>query len=221
MRGVEARSKIPRFKEYKRPKQAEDFAKRLGVQTVNYGGRVDIANLVNRALHEVAGHGVPMPTSVLVRPFDQEDDDQNEIAYYTPGLTGGPGEMVINADHAFWVDPVQVARKAREEREFSTDSSLHPVMHELGELALHQSVGDAGYESTSRTYQRDEDDFQQEDLRHVYEILGDRATANHSEFVAEVFAAMQLGRADELKQHGEIMRMYERYGGTGIRQYDP
>jgi len=221
MQGVEARGKRRQYKEYKRTRDAETFAKKLGIPAVDYGGRVGIANLANRALFEAGGRGVPLPTSIWIRAFDQEDDDPSEIAYYVPGLTGGRGEIVINADHPFWADPEEAARKAREGQELSTDSPLHPLMHELGELTLHQSVGDARFDQTSAACERDEEEFQGEDLGHVFEVLGDRATANHLEFVVEVFAAVQLGRANELRQDEEIMRMYERYGGIGIRQYDP
>lgn len=220
MQGVEARGKRRQYKEYKRTRDAETFAKKLGIHAVNYGGRVDIANLANRALYEAGGRGVPLQTSILVRAFDQEDDDPSEIAYYVPALTGGCGEIVINAGHSFWANPKEVAREAREGQELSTDSPLHPLMHELGELALHQSVGDDRFDQSSAASQRAEEEFQKEDLSHIFETLGDRATANHLEFVAEAFAAIQLGRANELRQDQAIMRMYERYGGSAIRHYD-
>jgi hypothetical protein len=90
----------------------------------------------------------------------------------------------------------------------------------MGELALEQSAGFDKANPLGIEYEALEEQFQQEELAHVYDVLGDRATHSHGEFVAETFAALMLGRAGELHQDEEIMKLYERYGGTDIRKYD-
>jgi hypothetical protein len=94
------------------------------------------------------------------------------------------------------------------------------VVHELGELVLDQHAGFDNANVLGESYAAVEEDFQREDLNHIYAVLGDRATHSHGEFVAECFTALMLGRADELHQDEAIMKVYEKYGGNGIRQYD-
>jgi hypothetical protein len=49
MQSAEARSRSLRYKEYKRIHDAQNFARRLGIGVVDYGGRTAIANLTNHA----------------------------------------------------------------------------------------------------------------------------------------------------------------------------
>lgn len=216
---VEARSRKLRYRQYTRIRDAQAFALRLGIRAVDYGGRLDIANLANQAFFLAFEHGAPLPQSVRVRSFTEKCDDSDEIAFYQAGLGDAPGEIEINSGHFFWGDPVGVMRQAKEDHDFSTDAPTHPVIHELGELAMHQSVGGDRFYLLDEGYLAAETEFQVEDLEHVFHTVSDRATQNHSEFVAEVFAAMLLGR-DDLRQDGAVMRLYEKYGGSGIRQYD-
>jgi hypothetical protein len=219
MAGVEARRRRLKYKVYKKVRYAEHFARRLGVGQVSYGGRIDIANVCNHGLFLAREQGVPMPRAVLVRAFTEEDDP-NELASYQPGVSNTPGEIEVNKGHEGWNDMAATMREAQENRDFATGDPRHPIVHELGELAMHQSVGLELYNPHSAEYAEEEEDFQQEDMAHVYDVLGDRATLNHGEFVAEVFAALLLGRAEELKADEEIMPMYGRYGGLRIRDFD-
>jgi hypothetical protein len=220
MRGGEARTRRPQYKEYKRVRDAQRFTERLGVGAVDYGGRIDIANLANHALFLAHEQGVPMPAAVRARAFTEaEGDDPTEIAYYVAGFGDAVGEIDINSAHPFWDDPVGVMREARDSHDFSTGDPRHPIAHELGELAMHQSVGGDRFFPLGEGYLESEQAFQQEDLRHIFRAVSDRATQNHSEFVAEVFAALLLGRA-ELRQDLEVMNSYTKYGGDGIRQYE-
>jgi hypothetical protein len=220
MGGVEARSRRPRYKEYKRVDDAQAFAQRLGIAVVDYGGRIDIANLANSAFSLTFERNAPLPQAVRVRSFtDEEGDDPVEIAYYLPGLGDAPGEIEINSGHFLWDAPEDVMRRARRGHDFSTDDPRHPIAHELGELAMHQSVGGDRFYPLDEGYLAAENEFQGERLRHVHQTVSGRAIRNHSEFVAEVFAALLLGR-DDLQQDGEVMRLYEKYGGSGIRRYD-
>jgi hypothetical protein len=64
MPGAEARSRRPANRTYKRLRDAQNFAQRLGVGQVDYGGRIDIANVANHAFFLAYERGVPMPTAV-------------------------------------------------------------------------------------------------------------------------------------------------------------
>jgi hypothetical protein len=222
MPGAEARSRRPAYRTYKRVRDAQNFARKLGVGQVDYGRRIDIANLANHGLFLAWERGVPMPAAVRARAFSEEGDSPDEIAYYQPALGDSPGEMGLNSGHPAWGDPDRFMREAAEDHEFSTTDPRHFVVHEMGELAMHQSVGSDRFNPLSDEYLRAEEAFQGGDvaLRHIYAVLGNRASVNHGEFVAEMFTALVLGRAEELRRDEGLMDLYERYGGEGILQYD-
>jgi hypothetical protein len=216
---AEAKSKIPPYKIYKRVHHAQSFAKGLGVREVDYADRIDIANVANHGLYVCHQRGVPMPHSIRVAPITSVSGEV-ELANYTPSLGGGTGDILLNGSAAEWLDIAEFARQRREEQDISTGDPRHFVVHEMGELALEQSAGFERANPFGTDYEVVEEQFQQEDLSHVYEVLGDRATHNHGEFVAETFAALMLGHAGELHPDEEIMTLYERYGGADIRKYD-
>jgi hypothetical protein len=219
MSGVEARSRRLRYKVYRRVRDAQLFAQRLGLRDADFGGRLDIANLANHAFFLAYELRAPLPQAVRVRSFtEQEGDDLREIACYHPGLGDAPGEIQINSSHGFWEDPEGMMREAREGHDFSTDDLRHPIAHEPGELARHQSVGGDRFYPWGELYLATEQELQGENMELVYQAVSDRATHNHSEFVAEVFAALLLGR-EELMQDAELMRLLEKYGGSGVRRY--
>jgi hypothetical protein len=220
MPGAEAKGKKPKYKVYKLAHHAQNFAKALGVQEVNYAGRVDVANVCNHGLFVCRQRGVPMPRGVQVGPITPASPDEVTLADYTPNLSGAAGDITINVAAPEWQNIAEYARTRRAEQDISTGDPRHFIVHELGELVLEQSAGFDNANPLGAYYEAVEEQFQQEDLGHIYEVLGDRATHNHGEFVAETFAALMLGRAAELHQDGEIMKLYERYGGAGVRQYD-
>jgi hypothetical protein len=213
---VRSRERQPRYRPYKTLKAAEDLARRFGVRHVDLDGRVDIGNVVNAGLALAYSRSLPIPQEIKVRPFNEPDDVPDEAAYYLPGVA----TIEINSDHEAWVDVVATMKEAGDSKEISTSDARHVILHELGEYAMHRSVGDTRFNPFSEEYAADEEAFQAADLALVFDVLGDRATASHSEFVAEMVAAMQLGRARELKDNGELMQMYERFGGAEIRKYD-
>jgi hypothetical protein len=222
---VEARSRRPKFKEYQRVHYAEAFARTLGVREVSYGGRIDIANVCNHGLLLVSGHGVPMPSAVFVKERFTRDEmeDPDEMAYYFAGFSNRPGEIYINGDHPAWLDLVAVMRRARANHDLSTGDPRHPIVHELGELAVHLSVGPERFDPLHESYLQDEAEFRRMGesgvLDDLADVVSDRAILNHSEFVAEVFAALMLGRT-ELLDNDAVIGAYTRFGGAPIRQYD-
>jgi hypothetical protein len=226
MRGAEARRRRPTFKTYKRVRDAEAFARKLGVGTVDYGNRLDIANAFNDGLFVVYRRGVPMPSRIVVQEYFRRDamEDPAEMAYYLAGFGDGPGEVHVNGDHPAWRDLATAMTRARENHDLSTADPRHPVVHEMGELAMHLAVGGARFDPLHESYLADEGAFQRLGesgvLDDIMDAVSDRAGLNHAEFVAEVFAALMLGRT-ELLGKAAVMDAYTRFGGEAIRRYDP
>jgi hypothetical protein len=223
MPGVEARRRRPVYKVYRRLRDAETFARnQLDVAEVDYGGRLDIANLANHALWVAHGRELPMPRAIWVRPFVEEGDSPDELAYYQPGIGDSPGEITINSGHQAWDDIATTMRLARQENELSTGEPCHPVAHELGELAMHRSIGGERFFPFGEGYLADERTFralgETGELDEIADTVSDRAIENHSEFVAETFAALLLGR-DELRDNETVMQAFERFGGEGILRW--
>jgi hypothetical protein len=217
--GAEARGRKPRYKEYKRVWAAQNFAVRLGVPQVDYGGRIDMANVVNHGLFLAQERGVPMPAAIRVRPFTEEEGDRpDEMAYYAC-IGGAVGEIDINATHPGWQNIGATMRRARARNVFSSDDPRHPILHEMGELAMHQSVGADRFDPFHEAYQREEEAFRAMgdtgELDAISDAVSDRATDNHSEFIAEVFAALLLGR-DELRDNQLVMENFRRFGGDRL-----
>jgi hypothetical protein len=230
MPGAEAKSKKPKYKEYKRARDAQNFARKLGAKNVDYGGRVDIANVCNHVLSLASQREVPMPQGVIVQEdFSAENEDPDELAYYVHA-GGAPGEVHVNGAHEAWADLEEYTRQARATNRISTDSPDHFIMHELGELALHQSVGEDRFDKQGEQYEQEEAEFRamgepdqgyvsDEEGRYPLDIIADevsdRASDDHSEFVAETFAALMLGR-EELRENEVVMDAFRRFGGDKV-----
>jgi hypothetical protein len=112
-------------------------------------------------------------------------------------------------------------QRAHKDGLISTGDKHHPIIHEMGELAMHQSVSAERFDPLHEGYLQDEADFQAlgDELDTLADRVSEYATNNHAEFVAEVFAALMLGRND-LRGDARLMQLYERFGGPGIRRYD-
>jgi hypothetical protein len=193
----------------------------LGIAVVEYSGNIEIANTCNRAILAMRQRGVAMPAALKARSFRvEEGDEPDEIAFYLAGTGNSPGEIYLNLDHPAWSDAAFL-RQARRDGLIATGDKHHPIIHEMGELAMHQSVGIERFDPLDERYLADEEVFQQlgDELDGLSDLVSEYATGNHAEFVAEVFAALMLGR-DELKENARVMELYERFGGPGIRRYD-
>jgi hypothetical protein len=221
---VDSKRRKPKYRTYSRVRDAQNFARKLDVGEVDYDGRIDIANRCNYSLFLASQRGIPMPSAVVVHPrfAEEEDEDPSELAYYIH-LGGAAGEIHVNAGHPAWDDIEAAMQEAREEHGFSTGDPHHPIVHELGELAMHQSVGPDPFDPMTEEYEAAEAKFralgeegtEASVLDQLADTVSDRAIANHSEFVAEVFAALMLGR-DELRENQLVMDAYRRFGGERI-----
>lgn len=89
----------------------------------------------------------------------------------------------------------------------------------MGELARHLSVGVDNYNSFLPGYRRQEEIFESLDRitkQIIYREVSKYAAENHNEFVAEMFAAIQLGRTFD----DNLMKLYTQFGGAKIREYE-
>jgi len=218
MPGAEARSSKPRYKEYKQIPAAQNFAQRLGVQEVDYGGRLDIANNANHALFLAHERGVPMPRSFVVRHQFTTEGGGNDYGAYHAEWRDAPGVIYIQSGRDVWRDIEAAMPEGRRRNLFSTADPRHFIMHELGELALHQSLGWERYNLAGPAYQEDERAFRELDRDMFRETVSRYAATNHLEFVAEVFAGLLLGR-DELRDDPEILEAFERFGGERMLEW--
>jgi hypothetical protein len=211
-----SRSRKPQYKVYKRVKDAQNFAKKLGVGEADYGERLDIANTCNHALFLLQEKSVPMPRSVKVKRFDEPGENPKDLAYYEaqPG-SNAPGSIFLNVQAKGWAE---ICRTLGERKVFSTRDERHIIMHELGELAMHQSVGSDRFDAVTEEYQEAEEDFKKLDKKVIEDKVSRYATESHSEFVAEVFAGLMLGRED-LRQDQAIRKLFRQLGGDKIVEW--
>lgn len=222
MRGVEARSRCFRYKEYKRLRDAEIFARnQLAIEKVDYGERLYIANVANHGFFIAHQHGAPMPRAIKVRPFVEVDDRAEELAYCDAGLLDLPGEIVVNSAHRAWSDLSRIMVSARNRGLLSTDDPRHPIVHEMGELAMHQSLGGDRFFPFGEGYLADERTFRE--MLSVggpswVQIVSRRAALNHSGFVAEVFTGLLLGRHD-LREDPIVMAAFRQFGGDLLSRW--
>lgn len=197
---------------------ATKFAKEvLKIAEVDYGENKTIANVCNKALLALSKRNVPMPRAIRVAPEEFEDESE-QAACYEPGVVDSPGEIIINPNHEGWIDP-KVIKEAARQHKISTGEKYHFILHEMGELARHSSVGWENYNVTRRAYQQTEEEFQALDgvTKHlIHQQVSEYAAKNHNEFVAEMFAAIQMGR--ELDD--DLMILYTKFGGEKIREYN-
>jgi hypothetical protein len=207
------------FRPAKTVEEAHEFATSLGVEDVDYGDRLDIANNANDALAVAHQRGLPMPAAIKVEEFPEDQAD--EWANYTPAPSGAIGTIAINAGNPAWEDMATAMREARDNHDLATDDPRHPMMHELGELAMHQSAGEA-FDQHTEEYREAEQEFRDlgetRELDHISDAVSDRASQNHSEFVAEVFAALVLGR-EELRDDETVMHLFRHFGGDSIEEW--
>jgi hypothetical protein len=220
MPSAAARKRKLRYKEYTRVQDAENYAKnQLGVPEVNYGGNIVIANNTNHGLFTVHERGVPMPSRVEVKEFKVEDgEDPNDLAFYLAPPGNAVGELYINSSHKVWTNPAAAAQEGRQKQIFSTDDPRHFIMHEMGELATHQSIGGIRFFNLGEAYLGDEEEFQRLDRQHIRNVVSRQAARDHTEFTAEVFAALVLGR-DEIRQDNMVMEALRRFGGEKLIEW--
>jgi hypothetical protein len=210
------------FRAFRYVERAEEFARQtLGISQVAFSNDLEIANLCDRALLSLQRRGLPMPQELLVRAEEFVAEDQAILSAYDPGLLDRAGTIFINPTHLAWTDGGATLRNAGARREFSTGDPHHAIVHEMGGLAMHQSVPDR-FAIFSNAWLADEREFlrqKQGKLRGLGRLVSRQAERSHSEFVAEVFAALMLGR-EELKEQPILMDAYTRFGGTAIRRYE-
>lgn len=201
---------------YKRVKSAENFARKvLQITEVDYGKQLRIANTVNRAILSLAKRELPVPYGVLIRPEKfRGEEEKNWLAFYEllPASDDAPGRIYINPLHGEWTSD-EAMKKRR--GQFSTGSRYHAIVHEMAELAYHQSIGAKRFREDSREHRLDEYVFRQRTKKKSNELrkaVSEYALKNHVEFVCEVLTALLLGR-EELLDNKRVMEIYDELEG--------
>jgi hypothetical protein len=205
---------------YERVHAAENFARgTLGIQDVDYAKAVRIANTSNRAILSLKKRGVAVPYGIRVDSSKfATAETEKDLAYYDllPANPDNPGRIFINPEQPAWESDVEA--KALRGR-FSTGSRYHAIVHEMGELAYHQSIGTIRFTEGERPYRVDERIFQErirgKKRKQVAEAVSEYAVENHVEFVCEVWAALMLGR-DELRENALVMEIYDELEGPKV-----
>ena len=184
---------------YKSLKEAEVWARSLGV-LVDYDARLDLANYANELLWQLNERSLPLPDEIRV----------DGTVFLSMGALGvqaaastNQGRISINPLGFFWRDPVKTAMQQRQQRSWSSDVSLHPMLHEAGHALVYKAnpVGFAtlcDLTNAQRTVVSGEVSF--------------RACVDGYEFTAEVFAGLIAGHT----YSKDVMRWYKSRGGVNV-----
>jgi hypothetical protein len=176
----------------------------LGIARVDYRDATAVsAGVVNQALSFAGAAGMTLPREIHIdgRLFHP---DSVEVARLLPAHGGS---LQVNPHSEYWQGTLaEVARRARlleATKVWSTGDARHPIIHELGHLA-HWDARRASW---------DDDWGDRETTAQVQRALARqvsaRAVASPAEFVAEVFAALALGK----HYSPEVLAMFTLYGG--------
>ncbi len=180
--------------------EAHAWAQALGVRAY-YNARLDLANLANELLWQLNEQALSLPDEMRV-------DAERFRALGWRGIQSPAlaikARIVINPAADYWRDPVRNVAKQRHPAKFwSSDSPIHPLIHEAGHVMLYKAVPERF-----------------EDLRDLSNAqktvaageVSYRACLDAHEFVAEVFAGLVAGK----KFSKEVLRWYRSRGGTKI-----
>jgi hypothetical protein len=131
-------------------------------------------------------------------------DDPFELAQVIVAYDHLDNVIVFNPDHEAWADMVSYLRAHK--GLFSTQHPQHFVRHEVGHAMHYRAL-------SSSLKQRDQiwyaESLERDSFR-VAQRVGDRATWNPKEFVAEVFAGL-WGKVD---YDDEVIALFDSLGGV-------
>ena len=182
---------------------AEEWLKlqKQGMVAVDFGNRLDIANIVCTALKVVSQKGIDYPASVVVnRSWFNEIDKphrQGAIASVENAF------LHLNPDADYWQNPV--VQSSDLYGFWSTNHPLHPLFHEAGHWGLFQLKGRAVVDK----YQGKAHDAE---TQSVARSVSDYAVTNVGEFLSEALAVKLSG--GQLPDEAE--KLYKRYGGLKV-----
>ena len=173
-------------------KEAEDFARSLGVSGVDYESRLDIAQLANEFLARLQDRSLQVPMAMMVHSdyfAEKYPDDLRHI----PAMAEG-GVVFLNPGADLWQDPLEKSRNAFALRYWSTPSPLHVFFHEYAHLYQKEATRNRPLTPKQTT---------------MAFSISIRARDNLDEFLSEVYAGLIEG----VQYDADIMKAYYRSGG--------
>lgn len=184
---------------YNTLEEAEVWARSLGV-LVDYDGRLDLANYANELLWRLNTRALPLPDEIRIDAGSFHSLGRHAIVI--PASTN-KRRISINPSALYWNDPVSAAYEARQQRFWSSDDPLHPLLHEAGHALI--------YKASPESWEGMRDLTNAQKTVAAGEVSV-RACQDAYEFSAEVFAALMAGQ-----KYGEnIMRWYKSRGGIRV-----
>lgn len=181
------------------------YTERLHVKTSGFEHSGTMRTITAKALHALSANNVLLPHAILVDASRFESYGRR--AFYYPALYDGlTGEIVLNPNADLWLRSVEAvpafAEVQYEMKQWSSDSELHALFHEIAHF-LHDTAHPGAYRAGLNIR------FLEADAEIIREEVSHWAVINASELVAEVKAALLVGRT-----FGEqIMSWYTEYGG--------
>ena len=184
---------------YNSIEEAEAWARTLGV-SVRYDARLDLANLANELLWQLNQRALPLPDEiqVAVKVFQP----LGAMGIQSPASTNR-GRISINPDALFWRSPIKIAAQQRQQRSWSSDNPLHPLLHEAAHVIVYKA-DPAGYDTLRQLTNAQKTIVSGE--------VSFRACMDGYEFTAEVFAGLVAGRTFSK----DVMRWYKARRGVKV-----
>ncbi len=172
--------------------EAEEYARSLGVQVVNYEDRLDIAHLANEFLVRLEDRGLQMPLTVMVYARYFETAYPN--AFTDIPAMADQRVVFLNPKADLWQNALENSRRAFAARFWSTPSPLHVFFHEYAHLLQNEATRNRSLTLRERT---------------LAASVSVRAGFNVDEFLSEVYVGLMEG----VQYDSDIMGAYHRLGG--------
>ncbi|MCE5277188.1 MAG: hypothetical protein ABFD92_16795 [Planctomycetaceae bacterium] len=193
--------KVTGWKPFESVEEARRIVINEGVERAEFGGDLAIANNVAQALAEAKARGIQMPRSVEVAPAEFS------VRSTSPAKTRD-GRILINTDAPFWKDPQSYAKRRYIVGDWSTEDSLHVILHETAHA--HQQLDDPeAYKRLKKLA-----DFASIGEIHIAGQVSGYASLNPAEFIAELF----VGRAAGVRYNTSVMDLARKYGPRKLRR---
>jgi hypothetical protein len=187
--------------QYRSVAEAEAWARSLG-SVVDYGERLDLANLCNELLAQLIERRLYLPDQILVDAllFRRYRRKSVQIPTFSE-----EGVLSINPIAWIWEDVVGTTALLYQSGQWSTDSPLHCLNHEAGHI-VHYKADPVHYNQLRDT------DLTLNEKNFVARKVSEYSRESPYEFLSEVFAVLLNGKP--LDAFGKrIANLYRRWGG--------
>lgn len=182
---------------------------KLGVKSVDFGGRKDIADFVTPVLADLSARGLPLPDHISINEnifvYWQENlGEKFNLSYaaFTSSQATRETYLFFRPSNLYWTKPVEWSQKEYASKWSSTNRRDHTLVHELGHLAH--------YRHAEQSYRQLEGVVFTQGQAEIARRVSNYASEDPREFVAETFVLLIDGGN---KLDNEIMALYRQYGG--------